>query len=202
MTDPVPDMPAPASEGWRSVAMWLLKPRASESGGRLVVRYAGGIVLLWLGLAVFGIGIGFGTVGSGDNPEVAFAGLGLGVICTFVAWFAVNPAVVADRTGIALSPLFGTTTTFGWGEVRSIGVRDVRAARGRGPALVVDATDDREARIDSLWVGATRTALVLVAERLEAFVAMLDVLPPRFETAPFDGEDGGEGFDDQNENTF
>lgn len=172
---------------------WLLHPRASESGGRLVIRYAGGIVLLWVGLAVVGLGVGFATVGSGDNPEAAFAGLGLGVICTFVAWFAANPAIVADRTGIELHPIFGTRTTFRWDEVRSIGVRDVRAARGRGPALVVDASEDREVKIDSLWVGATRGALQRMAEGLEGFVGTFDIAAPTF---------GFEPAPDQNENTF
>jgi hypothetical protein len=165
---------------------WLLEPRAHESGGRLVVRYAGGIAALWIGLAVFGLGIGFATVGSGDNPEAAFAGLGLGVISTFVAWFAANPAIVADRTGVELRPIFGTRTSFRWEEVRSIGVREVRAARGRGPALVVDATEDREVKIDSLWVGATRRALQRMAEGLEGFVGTLDIAAPTFgfESAP------------------
>lgn len=154
-----------------------------------MVRYAGGVVLVWVGLAVLGLGVGFATVGSGDNAEAAFAGLGLGVICTFVAWFAANPAIVADRTGIRLFPIFGSRTTFRWDEVRTIGVRDVRAARGRGPALVVEATDDREVKIDSLWVGATRTALRLMMDRLDTFVGTIGVPPPRFVA-------------EQNENTF
>jgi len=159
---------------------WLLHPRASESGGRLVIRYAGGIVLLWVGLAVAGLGVGFATVGSGDNPEAAFAGLGLGVICTFVAWFAANPAIVADRTGIELHPIFGTRTTFRWDEVRSIGVRDVRAARGRGPALVVDASEDREVKIDSLWVGLTAGSLQRIQDAVERFASSMEVARPAF----------------------
>ena len=182
-----------SSASSRSVRDWLLHPRSSESGGRLVIRYAGGIVLLWVGLAVLGLGVGFATVGSGDNPEAAFAGLGLGVICAFVSWFAANPAIVADGTGIELHPIFGTRTTFQWHEVRSIGVRDVRAARGRGPALVVDASDDREAKIDSLWVGSTRSALLVMAGQLQRFASSLDIAPPRFVT---------DTVDDENENVF
>lgn len=167
-----------------SVKDWLLRPRARVSGGRLVVRYAGAVALLWLGLAVVGLGLGFATVGSGDAPEAAFAGLGLGVISTFVAWFAANPAVVADQTGIRLFPIFGTRTTFRWDEVRAVGVREVRAARGKGPALVVDATGDREAKIDSLWVGATRSNLELMEAELVQFARAEGVSGPTFGTPP------------------
>ncbi len=170
----------------------MLHPRAGESGGRLVIRYAGGIVALWIGLAVLGLAFGFAAVGSGDNAEAAFAGLGLGVICTFVAWFAANPAIVADRTGIRVSPLFGTRISFRWDEVRSIGVREVRAARGRGPALVVDASEERDVKIDGLWVGATRLNLSRMATELERFVDSLDVIRPRFVLET----------DGQNENVF
>ena len=163
---------------------WLIEPRATVSGGRLVIRYAGGIALLWIGLAVLGLGIGFATAPTGDNPEAAFAGLGLGIICTFVAWFAANPALIADRTGIELHPLFGTRTSFRWDEVQTIGVHEVRAARGRGPALLVEASEEREAKIDGLWVGATRSNLDRMATQLEAFVASLDVTAPRFVDEP------------------
>jgi hypothetical protein len=151
----------------------------------LVVRYAGAVTVLWIGLAVLGLGIGFATVGSGDNPEAAIAGLGLGVISTFVAWFAANPAIVADQTGVRLFPIFGTRTTFRWDEVRAVGVREVRAARGKGPALVVDATEDREAKIDSLWVGATRSNLQLMEVQLAQFAAARGVAGPTF-GAPFE----------------
>jgi hypothetical protein len=128
----------------------------------LVVRYAGGIVVLWIGLAVLGLVYGFATVGS-DQPEPALAGLGLGVISAFVAWFAARPVIVADRTGI------------GWSEVRSVGVRDVRRAAGRGPSLVVEATEDRSAQIDGLWVGATRGALEQIDASVAAFAMSIGV---------------------------
>jgi hypothetical protein len=162
------------------VTSWLIHPRVTESGGRLVIRYAGAVALVWIALAGAGLGLGFATAGSGDNPEAAYAGLGLGVIATFVAWFAVRPAIVADRSGCALAPLFGTRSAYRWDEVRAVGVRRVRGARGRSPALVVDASDDREAKIDGLWVGATRGGLVQMAEQLEAFVGTLDIVAPRF----------------------
>jgi hypothetical protein len=142
----------------------------------LVVRYAGGIVVLWIGLAVVGLAYGFATVGS-DQPEPALAGLGLGAISAFVAWFAANPAIVADRTGIEVRPLFGTRASFRWSEVRSFGVRETRRARGRGPSLVVEATEDRDAQIDGLWVGATRRGLAQMAEQFEGFVGSLGVVP-------------------------
>lgn len=164
----------------------VLHPRAREAGGRLVVRYAGGITVLWIGLAVFGLGFGFATVGSGHNPEAAFAGLGLGVISAFVAWFAANPAIVADQAGIEVAPIFGTRTTFRWDEVQAIGVREVRGARGRGPALVIDGTDEREAKIDSLWVGATRGNLDRIAVRIEEFAGSLEIAQPRFVHEPAD----------------
>lgn len=169
----------------RSVKDWLLRPRAHTSGGRLVVRYAGAVTLLWIGLAVLGLGLGFATVGSGDNPEAAFAGLGLGVISTFVAWFGANPAVVADPTGIRLFPIFGTRTTFRWDEVRAVGVREVRSARGKGPALVVEASEDREATIDSLWVGLTQASLQRMEQEVERFAAGAGVTGPTF-GAPLD----------------
>lgn len=170
--------------GPRSGGSWLLAPRSAERGGQLVIRYARGIAALWIGLAVVGLVVGFATVGSGDNPEAAFAGLGLGVICTFVSWFAANPAIVADGTGIELHPLFGTKTSFPWDEVRSISVREVRAARGHGPALVVDASEEREAKIDGLWVGATRGNLRRMADRLEEFATSTGVTGPSFVDAP------------------
>ncbi len=171
---------------------WMLHPRTSEADGRLVIRYAGGIAALWIGLAVIGLVLGFATVGSGDNLEAAFAGLGLGVISTFVAWFAANPAIVADRTGIRVSPLFGTRTSFRWDEVRRVSLREVRASRGHGPALVLDASEDRDVKIDGLWVGATRPSLCRMATELERFVDSLDVIRPRF-VHEVDGE---------NENVF
>jgi hypothetical protein len=174
---------------------WLLHPRVQESGDRLVIRYPGAVTLLWIGLAVLGLGFGFVAAGSGDRPESALAGLGLGVISTFVAWFAANPAIVADSTGIRLFPIFGTRTTFGWGEVRSVGVREVRAARGRGPALLVEATEDCEAKIDSLWVGATRPNLEHMAEHLERFA--VPVLGGRGVFAPEPDEN-----ENENENVF
>jgi hypothetical protein len=140
----------------------------------LVVRYAGGIVVLWIGLAVLGLVYGFATVGS-DQPEPALAGLGLGVISAFVAWFAARPVIVADRTGIEVLPLFGTRTAFRWSEVRSVGVRDVRRAAGRGPSLVVEATEDRSAQIDGLWVGATRGALEQIDASVAAFAMSIGV---------------------------
>ena len=93
-------------------------------------------------------------------------------------------AIVADGTGIELHPLFGTKTSFRWDEVRSIGVRDVRAARGHGPALVVDASEEREAKIDGLWVGATRGNLRRMADRLEEFAASTGIAGPSFVAAP------------------
>lgn len=157
---------------------WLLHPRASRSGDRLIVRYAGGIVVLWIGIAVAGLAFGFATVGS-DQPEPALAGLGLGAIGAFVAWFAANPVIVADRSGIEVRPLFASRASFRWSDVRAVEVREVRRARGRGATLVVEATEDREAQVDGLWVGATRGALDQMAADLDAFVVAEGIPAPR-----------------------
>ena len=143
-----------------------------------MVRYAGGVALGWIGVAVAGLAFGFATAGS-DRPEPALAGLGLGAIGAFVAWFAANPVIVADRSGIELRPLFGSRTSFRWAEVRAIKVQEVRRARGRGASLVVEATEDREAQVDGLWVGATRGALEQMAANLDAFLAAEGIPAPR-----------------------
>lgn len=173
---------APVSDT-RSPAVRLLHPRADASGGRLTIRYAAGIVLLWCALAVIGIVFGFAAIGA-DNTEGGYIGLGLGAICTFVAWFAARPVVTADVTGIALLPLFGSRTALHWGEVRVIGVRHARAARGRGQALMVDATDDREVKVDGLWVGLTPGNLVRIQDEIERFAGTLEVARPTFGFEP------------------
>ncbi len=180
MPEPVPlSDPHGAPPPQRATASrWLLRPRASRSGGRLAIRYAGGVALAWIGIAVAGLAFGFATVGS-DQPEPALAGLGLGAIGAFVAWFAANPVIVADRSGIAVRPLFGSRTSLRWAEVRAIEVREVRRARGRGPTLVIEATEDREAQVDGLWVGATRAALEQMASELDAFLAAEGIAAPR-----------------------
>lgn len=157
---------------------WLIRPRVAAGGGRLVVRYPGGATLLWIALAVIGLVFGFATVGS-DQPEPALAGLGLGAIGAFVAWFAANPVIVADRTAIEIRPLFGSRSSFRWVEVRAIEVREVRRARGRGASLVVEATEDREAQVDGLWVGATRPTLERMAADLGAFLEEAGIVGPR-----------------------
>lgn len=151
---------------------WLLSPRVTEHDGRMVIRYARAVVLVWIGLAVAGLAFGFASAG-GDDAQAGFIGLGLGVICAFVAWFAVRPVVVADRSGMAVLPVFGTRTVVRWSEVRDLGVRHVRAARGRGEALMIEASDDREIKVDGLWVGLTGGALAQIAQHIEAFAGSI-----------------------------
>lgn len=165
------------------MAVHWLQPRAVEHDGRLVVRAAAGVVALWCVLAAAGVICGFAAVGAG-NTEGGYIGLGLGAVAAFVAWFAVRPVVAADRSGIALLPLFGSRTALSWGEVRVIGVRHVRAARGRGPALLVEATDDREVKVDGLWLGLTAGALLRIQHEIERFAAALDIARPSFGFEP------------------
>lgn len=143
----------------------ILAPRATESDGRLVIRYAVGVVLVWIGLAMAGVVGGF----LAEPGQGRIIGLGLAAICLFVAAFAARPVVVADRTGLAVLPLFGSRTTLRWSEVEGIGVRRVRAARGRGEALMIEASDDREIKVDGLWVGLSGGALSQIEQRIAAF---------------------------------
>lgn len=156
---------------------WLLSPRVAQDDGRMVIRYAGGVAAVWIGLAVAGLVFGFRSAG-GDDPQAGFIGLGLGVICTFVAWFAARPVVIADRTGLAVLPVFGTRTVLRWSEVRGIGVRRVRAARGRGQALLIDASEDREIKVDGLWVGLGGGALEQIERQIGAFADAIGVVRP------------------------
>ena len=156
------------------VLAWLVRPRASEADGRLVVRYAGGVMLLWWMFAVAGVGYGFATVG-GDDAQAAYIGLGLGAICTFVAWFAARPVVVADRSGLAVLPVFGTRTALRWDEVRAIGVRSTRRSRGRGASLEIQATEDREVQIDGAWMGLVASSLRRIDARLGQFIGSLQL---------------------------
>jgi hypothetical protein len=160
-----------------------MHPRTTVSGGQLVIRYAAAVVLLWIALAVAGLVFGLIAV-SGGNTQGGYIGFGLGAICTFVAWFAARPVVRADRSGMAVLPLFGSRTSFHWGEVRVIGVRHVRAARGRGDALVIEATDDREVKVDGLWVGLTRANLRRIQDALAAFAVEAEVARPVFGFEP------------------
>jgi hypothetical protein len=161
----------------------FVQPRSQVADGRLVVRYAAGVVLLWIGLAVAGLAFGMAAV-SGDNIEGGYIGLGLGVICTFVAWFAGRPVITADQAGLAVLPLFGSRTSLHWGEVRVIGVRHVRAARGRRQALMIDATDDREVKVDGLWVGLTGGALLQIQQAIDGFATAAEVARPVFGFEP------------------
>lgn len=155
----------------------LLSPRAEQHDGRLVVRYANAVVVVWIALAIAGLGFGFASVG-GDDAQAGIIGLLLGVICTFAAWFAVRPVVVADRSGIAVLPIFGTRTTLRWSEVHAIGVQRVKAARGRGDALMIDASDDREVKVDGLWVGLTGGALRQIEQQITDFADAIGVVRP------------------------
>lgn len=166
---------------------WVAEPRVAERDGRLVVRYAAGVVVLWLALAAVGLVVGFAATSTGDHVELGYLALGLAVIAGFVASFAARPAVVADRTGIALHPIFSGRVAFAWSEVVEVAVRDVRAARGRGPALVVTAADEREARIDSLWVGATRPSLIQMEAALRTFARSIGAGVPDPERASREG---------------
>lgn len=166
----------------------LLAPRSTEHDGRLVIRYSALVVVAWIGLACAGLAFGFASA-SGDDSQAGIIGFGMAVICAFVAWFAVRPVVVADRTGLAVLPLFGTRTALRWSEVESIEVRRVRAARGRGEALMIEAADDREIKVDGLWVGLTGGVLADIDARIGAFADSIGVARPV--TGP-----------DQNENVF
>ena len=161
----------------------LVQPRAEASEGRLVIRYAVVVVLLWIGLAVAGLGSGVVAVSAG-NTEGGYIGIGLGAICTFVAWFAARPVATADREGLAVLPLFGSRASFHWGEIQVIGVRTVRAARGRGQALMIGASDDREVKVDGLWVGLTGRNLHRIQDAVEQFAASTGVARPAFGFEP------------------
>lgn len=160
-----------------------VQPRATVVNDHLTIRYPLAVVLLWCGLAVAGVVAGFAAVASG-NTEGGYIGLGLGAIATFVAWFAVRPVVTADRSGIAVLPLFGSRTALHWGEVRTIGVRRVRAARGRGDALLLEASDDREVRVDGLWLGLTGGNLRRIQDDVDRFAAAQQVARPVFGFEP------------------
>jgi hypothetical protein len=168
-------VPQPATPPARSARAWLLEPRSAERDGRLTISYAGGIALLWSALAAVGIGFGILSVASGANPESRYIAFGLGAVCTFVAWFAVRPVIVADRSGLAVLPVFGTKVSFRWDEVRGIGVRNSRRARGRGASLEIQAAEDREVKVDGMAVGATSKALSLMERRLRAFAGSIEV---------------------------
>ncbi|MCU1370337.1 MAG: hypothetical protein JWO77_1531 [Ilumatobacteraceae bacterium] len=164
-------------EARRGAKDWLLSPRVDQHDGRMVIRYAGVVVVGWIGLALAGLVFGFRSAG-GDDAQAGFIGFGLGVICAFVAWFAARPVVVADRSGLEVLPLFGTRTAIGWSEVQGIAVRRVRAARGRGEALLIEASDDREIRVDGLWVGLTGGALSQIERQIGAFAGAIGVVRP------------------------
>lgn len=142
----------------------------------MVIRYASVVVVAWVGLAVAGLVFGFASVG--DEPQAGIFGLLLGVIGAFVAWFAVRPVVVADRTGLAVLPVFGTRTLLRWSEVQGIEVRRVKAARGRGEALMIEASDDREVKVDGLWVGLTGGALHELDHQITGFADSIGVVRP------------------------
>lgn len=161
----------------------LLQARAEASDGRLVVRYPIVVVLGWIGLAIVGLWFGFAAVVD-ENTEGGYIGFGLSAICVFVASFAARPVVTADRTGMAVLPLFGSRTSFHWGELRAIGVRHVRAARGRGQALVIEAADDREVKVDGLWVGLTGSNLQRIEDAVAAFATAMEVARPAFGFEP------------------
>jgi hypothetical protein len=176
-----PDAPAPRA----GVKDWFLLPRSAEHDGRLVIRYAGIVVIAWLLLAVAGLVFGFRSAGN-DDAQAGVIGFGLAVICTFVAWFAARPVVTADRTGVAVLPVFGTRTALRWSEIQATGVRRVRAARGRGQALLIDATDDREIKLDGLWVGLTGSALQQIEHRVGVFADSIGVVRPVSAPDPVD----------------
>ena len=148
---------------------WLLRPRVREAGDRLVVFYPGGVALLWCGLAAVGLVFGVGAASSGDDPEATFIAFGLAAICVFVAWFAVRSIVVADRTGLALLPVFGSQQSFRWHEVRAIGVTDGHSGRRRTTSLEVRASDDRQANVDGWWLGLSDRELRRIQVRLMDF---------------------------------
>lgn len=152
----------------------MFAPRSTESDGRLVIRYAAAVVLLWIGLAAAGVVGGFVA----EPGQGRIIGLGMAAICVFVAAFAARPVVIADRTGIEVLPLFGSRTALRWSEVQGMGVRRVRAARGRGEALMIEASDDREIKVDGLWVGLTGGALVQIEQRIGAFADAIGVVRP------------------------
>lgn len=174
-------MSEPASPSPGSTARGVgprLRPRIDVSGERLVVRYAVAVTVGWLVLALAGLIYGFLAVGSGGHAGSGFAGLGLAVICGFVAWFAVRPIVVADRTGIAVLPVFGTRTGFRWSEINGLGVGVARRGRTRGPALTIHASDDREVTVDAEWLGLTSAALTLVDGSIRTFARSIGVVGP------------------------
>lgn len=173
----LPTLPAAAAP---SATDWLFAPRASERQGKLLVHYARGVAVAWIALAVVGLVFGYSV----DQTEGGIIGLAMTAICTFVAWFALRPVVVADHTGMAILPVFGSRTAVAWHEIRAIGVRRVRAARGRGEALMIDLSDDREVKVDGLWVGLTAGNLLRIQDLIEAYVVRIDVARPRFGPAP------------------
>ena len=152
----------------------LLAPRVAEGDGRIVIRYAPAVVLAWIGLAVGGVAYGFVAVGA-DQSQGAVIGFAMAAVCTFVAWFAVRPVIVADRTGVTVLPVFGIREVVRWSEVRAVGVRSGRRARGRGISLEVHLSDDRELKVDGLWMGLGAHSLHRIDGALAAFAAHLGV---------------------------
>jgi hypothetical protein len=152
----------------------LVGPRVTEGDGRIVVRYALAVVLGWIGLAAAGVVYGFVSTGA-DQAQGGVIGFALAAICTFVASFAVRPVVVADRTGIEVLPVFGTRQAFRWSEVEAAGVRTSRRSRGRGLSLELRLTDDREVKVDGLWMGLGERSLRRIDDAVAGFAVGLGV---------------------------
>ena len=147
----------------------MLRPRVHERDDRLVVFYPGGVALLWCVLTAIGLGFGIRAASSGDDPEATFIAFGLAAICVFVAWFALRSIVAADRTGLALLPVFGSHQSFRWHEVRAIGVTDGHSGRRRTKSLEVRASDDQQANVDGWWLGLSDRELRRIEVRLMDF---------------------------------
>lgn len=143
-----------------------------------MVHYAAGVVALWCVLAVAGLGYGIASLVSGGPVESRYLAFGFGVIGAFVASFAVRPIVVADRAGLSVLPVFGSRLAFRWDEIQAVGVRSARRARGRGDSLEILASEDREAKLDGLWLGLTPGALRSIDQHVMAFARSLDLTAP------------------------